>query len=61
MKKIIIADKASKSFINDLRMNNIKHEFIKGFTTILIEDTPKSKMAIRLLKERNGPNSIKII
>ena len=49
---VYLTEKARKSFINDLRNNNIKHTFLNGFTTIEIEDTPKAKMAIRMVKER---------
>lgn len=47
-----LTEKARKSFINDLRRNNIKHTFIEGFTTIDVEDTPKAKMAVKMVKER---------
>ena len=56
---VYLTEKARKSFINDLRNNNIKHTFLNGFTTIEIEDTPKAKMAIRMVKER-FVNGIKI-
>lgn len=54
-----LTEKARKSFITDLRKNNIKHTFLKGFTTIEVEDTPKARMAIRMVKER-FVNGIKV-
>jgi hypothetical protein len=57
--KVYLSQAASRSFIKDLRTNNIAHTFVKGFTTIEVEDTPKVRMAIRMVKER-FTNGIKV-
>jgi hypothetical protein len=54
-----LTERASKSFIKDLRTNKVQHTFLRGFTTIEVEDTPKARMAIRMVKERFG-NGIKV-
>ena len=50
---------ASKSFIKDLRANNIPFTFKVGFTTIEVVDSPKVRMAIQMVKER-FVNGIKV-
>jgi len=57
---VMVADKARKSFVRDLENNKIEYDFIKGFNTIKVENTPKVKMAIQLVKERFGQQSIKV-
>ena len=54
-----LTQSASRSFIKELRNNNIPHTFKVGFTTIEVEDSPKVKMAIKMIKER-FVNAIKV-
>ena len=57
-KKIIIVAKAKASFIKDLDNNNIPYEYLKGFHTLKIKDSPKLQMAIKEVKGRFGMQSI---
>ena len=59
-KKIIIIAKAKASFLKDLDNNGISYEYIKGFHTLKIADCPKLQMAIKMVKERFGMQSIKV-
>jgi len=59
---IYVTSVASKSFIKDLKSNGIP--FIKLTTNcckLVMEETPKTKMAIRMVTERFGIGSIKIV
>jgi hypothetical protein len=59
---IYITSVASKSFIKDLKLNGIP--FVKLTTNcckLVMEETPKTKMAIRMAIERFGIGSIKIV
>ena len=59
---IYITSVASKSFIKDLKSNGIP--FTKLTTNcckLVMEETPKTKMAIRMVTERFGIGSIKIV
>jgi hypothetical protein len=59
-KKIIIVAKAKASFIKDLDNNNIPYEYLKGFHTLKIKDSPKLQMALREVRGRFGSQSIKV-
>jgi len=50
---------ASKSFIAELKGNNIPFFYISP-TTFVLENSPKSRMAIKLTKERFGSTSIRV-
>jgi hypothetical protein len=59
---VYITSAASKSFIKDLKANGIP--FIKLTTNcckLIMDETPKTKMAIRMVIERFGIGSIKIV
>lgn len=56
---VYLVERARKAFINDLRNNKIAHTFLRGFTVIEVEDSPKARMAVKMVKER-FPNGIKI-
>jgi hypothetical protein len=49
---VYLTESASRFFIKELENNNVKHAFLKGFTTIEVEDTPKARMAVRMVKEK---------
>ena len=57
-KKIIIIAKAKASFIKDLDTNNIPYEYLIGFHKLKIKDSPKLQMAIKMVRERFGRQSI---
>ena len=50
---------ASKSFIADLKRNNIPFFYVSP-TTFVMENSPKVRMTIQLVKERFGSTCIKI-
>lgn len=54
--KCVVAEKALKSFILDLKANKIKFSGLGN--TIEVENTFKARMAIRMVKERFGMQSI---
>jgi len=51
-------DKAIKMLKSELRNNNVEFE-IKG-NKVMVDDSPKAKMAIKMVKEREGMQSIKL-
>ena len=53
----IVANKAVKSLIKDLKGNGISHKVISP-SRILVDDSPKVQMAYRMVKERFGQDSI---
>jgi hypothetical protein len=50
---------ASKSFLKDLKANNIPF-YSNTLTSYIVQDSPKVKMAIQMVKERFGSNSITV-
>jgi retron-type reverse transcriptase len=54
--KCWISSKALKSFISDLKENGIKYT-VNG-NTFELEDTFKAKMAIKMVRERFGVQSV---
>ena len=44
--------------VNELRMNHIPYEFGKNMNHVILDDCPKVRMAIRMIKERFGMQSI---
>ena len=60
MLKVFTIQKAIPSLIKDLKTNGIKYEML-SIASLHIEDSPKLQMAIRLVKERFGLQSIKTI
>ncbi len=54
--KILITEAAKKSFFNDLKANAIPFE--KKGMYIVVDNTPKARMAIQMVKERFSFNSI---
>ena len=50
---------AAKSFVTDLKNNGIKYSEITK-TSFVMNETPKVKMAIQMVKERFGIQSIYI-
>ena len=56
----IVGKKNLSSFKNELRVNKIKFTFDNQIT-FRLEDTPKSRMAIRLAKERFGMHNVTIL
>jgi hypothetical protein len=57
--KITLSFQASKSFQNELKMNNIPFHS-NTLTSYILNDSPKIQMAIRMTKERFGSQSLKI-
>jgi hypothetical protein len=54
--RVLITEGAKASFIKDLKGNGVPYESI-GYT-LFIPNTPKSRMAVQLVKERYGMGSI---
>ena len=55
--KIHLTTKSSKSVLNDLKTNNVPFLKISNYL-LVVEDSPKVQMTIRLAKERFGSNNI---
>jgi hypothetical protein len=58
--QITLSQKALSSFIKDLRSNKISFQGQVKNTIFFLEDSPKLQMAIRMVKERFGAQSISI-
>ena len=58
--QITLSQKALSSFIKDLRANKIAFQGQVKNTLFFLEDSPKLQMAIRMVKERFGAQSISI-
>ena len=58
--QITLTQKALSSFIKDLRANKIAFQGQVKNTLFFLEDSPKLQMAIRMVKERFGAQSISI-
>jgi hypothetical protein len=58
--EITLTQTASKSFLKDLRSNAIAFQGHVKTTFFFLEDSPKLQMAIRMVKERFGSQSISI-
>ena len=56
----ILTSNAMGSLLHDLRSNGVVFALAKK-TEIFIEDTPKGRLSIKLVKERFGLKSIKTI
>jgi len=54
--RVLISEGAKASFIGDLKGNGIPYESI-GYT-LFIPNSPKGRMAIRMVRERYGTQSI---
>jgi len=54
--QILITEAAKKSFFKDLNMNAIP--FQQKEIYLIVDNTPKVRMAIQMVKERFGSNSI---
>jgi len=55
--QIHLTTKSSKSVLKDLKTNNIPFLKVSNYQ-LVVEDSPKVQMTIRLAKERFGPNNI---
>ena len=55
--QIHLTNKSSKSVLNDLKTNKVPFLKISNYL-LVVEDSPKVQMTIRLAKERFGPNNI---
>ena len=60
MLKITLTYKAAQSFQKDLRTNAIDYQFQVRTTYYFLEDSPKLRMAIQLVKGRFGSPAIKV-
>ena len=58
--EITLTQKAFNSFIKELRANRIAFQFQVRTSIYFLEDSPKLQMAIRMVKERFGAQSIKV-
>jgi hypothetical protein len=58
--QITLSQKSLSSFIKDLRANKIAFQGQVKNTLFFLEDSPKLQMAIRMVKERFGAQSISI-
>ncbi len=54
--RVLITEGARESFINDLKGNGIPYEAV-GYT-LFIPNSPKGRMAVRMVRERYGAGSI---
>ena len=59
MLKVFTIQKAIPSLTKDLKVNGIKYEML-SIASLHIEDTPKGRTAIKLVRERFGLQSISI-
>ena len=59
--QITIVQKAFNSFIQDLRENKIPFQFQVRNNLYFLEDSPKLRMAVRMVKERFGSQSILVV
>jgi len=59
MLKVFTIQKAIPSLIKDLKANKINYEML-SIASLLIENTPKGRMAIQEVKGRFGYQSISI-
>jgi hypothetical protein len=59
MLKVFTIQRAIPSLTKDLKTNGIKYEMISK-SSLYIEDTPKGRTAIKLVRERFGLQSISI-
>jgi MinD superfamily P-loop ATPase len=57
--EIIVTDKARRALISELRHNKVKYKFGINMYHVIIEDSPKSRMAIRMVREKTGMNSLR--
>ena len=55
--QVQLSSAAAKSFLNELKNNNIQYRSITT-TSFLVQDTPKSRMAVKLTKERFGSTKV---
>jgi len=58
--EITLTQKAFNSFIKELRANRIDFQFQVRTSIYFLEDSPKLQMAIRMVKEKFGSQSIKV-
>jgi hypothetical protein len=59
--QITIVQKALNSFIQDLRENKIAFQFQVRNNLYFLEDSPKLRMAVRMVNERFGSQSILVV
>lgn len=60
--KVVTTEKSYKTLTSELDNNRISYTHDKDNKyTLIFDNTPKSRMAIKLTKERNGMQSIKIV
>jgi hypothetical protein len=57
--EIIVTDKARHVLISELRHNKVKYKFGINMCHVIIEDSPKSRMAIKITRERAGMDSLR--
>ena len=57
---ITLSDKASKSFLKELKANSISFQFQVKTSFYFLESTPKLRMAIKMITERFGKQSFTI-
>ena len=58
--KVTLIQKSVKSFLKDLKQNKIPFMILTNRNTFILEETPKVRMAIKMIKERFGQKSLSI-
>ena len=56
--EIICTRKSRVEITKELRNNNVPFEFGDTMEKVQVEDSPKTRMAIRMTRERKGLNSL---
>lgn len=61
MKHLTITTAALRTLSKEIKTNNLKHEYLNDFRTqLLLEDSPKGRMAIQMTRERYGRHCLLI-
>lgn len=59
--EIICTEKSRIGLTKELRNNNVNFEFGVNLWRVIVIDSPKSRMAIKMTQERCGLQSLKIV
>ncbi len=57
---VFLTKSSVRSFTHDLKVNGVPYFYTSG-TRVRVEPSPKVNLAIRLVKERFGIRSIKVV
>lgn len=59
IKTVVLSQKAKHSFVRDLKLNGIQYREGLG-NMYVVQECPKVRMAIRMVKERHGARAIHV-